>query len=221
MFFKCLVTHQWSRPVVHGQPPRARDGHSACIINDRMYIFGGYEEELDQFSHDVYALDMRSMTWSQVKTKVFALLIFYCCHSLVEEYFYMWCLYALSQGATPQRRDFHTATAIGHNMYIFGGRGGRIGFFYSQEDEIYCNQIMRLDTRSQTWHKLETTGECPVGRRSHSACNLFFISYISVVLLLIIVNVCMLILCFSSSWKPIVYFWWLQRSGKSSLCRSL
>ena len=38
------ATKKWHRPKVSGSPPGARDGHSACIINNRMYIFGGYEE---------------------------------------------------------------------------------------------------------------------------------------------------------------------------------
>ena len=38
------VTLEWSQPEVHGQLPGARDGHSACVINNVMYIFGGYED---------------------------------------------------------------------------------------------------------------------------------------------------------------------------------
>ena len=29
-----------------GKPPAARDGHTACVIGSRIYIFGGYEEEV-------------------------------------------------------------------------------------------------------------------------------------------------------------------------------
>ena len=36
----------WSKPKVQGKPPAARDGHSACVIESRIYIFGGYEEEV-------------------------------------------------------------------------------------------------------------------------------------------------------------------------------
>lgn len=135
------VTLQWSKPKTQGQAPGARDGHSSCVINSKMYIFGGYEEELDQFSQDVYVLDFKTMIWHHIKAK----------------------------GRPPRRRDFHSATAIGQYMYIFGGRGGRIGLFYSQDDEIYCNQIMCFDTINQTWNELKTTGPRPLGRRSHSA----------------------------------------------------
>lgn len=42
--FSTLDMFTWSRPTVHGVKPGARDGHSACVINNKMYIFGGYEE---------------------------------------------------------------------------------------------------------------------------------------------------------------------------------
>ena len=34
--------------AVTGQIPMARDGHSACVIDDDMYIYGGYVESAHQ-----------------------------------------------------------------------------------------------------------------------------------------------------------------------------
>jgi hypothetical protein len=40
-----LATRQWSLvPILGSLVPSARDGHSACIIHNRMYIFGGFED---------------------------------------------------------------------------------------------------------------------------------------------------------------------------------
>ncbi|TRZ01636.1 hypothetical protein DNTS_015964 [Danionella cerebrum] len=36
--------HRWFTPRISGTVPGARDGHSACILNKSMYIFGGYEQ---------------------------------------------------------------------------------------------------------------------------------------------------------------------------------
>ena len=47
-------TYQWSRPKITGNVPAPRDGHSSCVINDCMYIFGGYEETNYRFGLDVY-----------------------------------------------------------------------------------------------------------------------------------------------------------------------
>ena len=47
-------TYKWSRPSVTGDIPAARDGHSSCVIDNNMYIFGGYEETNFRFGLDVY-----------------------------------------------------------------------------------------------------------------------------------------------------------------------
>lgn len=133
-------THKWSQPAVVGVIPAARDGHSSCIIQHYMYIFGGYEEVADIFSQDVFRLNLYTMTWQYIVTK-----------------------------GTPARwRDFHSSSAIGSKMYIFGGRGDRQGQFHSR-DEVYCNRLVYLDTLTMTWVHPETKGPAPIGRRSHSA----------------------------------------------------
>lgn len=55
-------------------------------------------------------------------------------------------------------------------MYIFGGRSDSAGP-HSSESDYYPNEIVYLDTSTMTWHKPETKGELPIGRRSHSACK--------------------------------------------------
>lgn len=133
-------THTWSKPEVTGRIPGVRDGHSACIVGSHMYIFGGFEEEINQFSCDVHCLNLTSMCWSYVETTQ----------------------------TPPSYRDFHTATVLDNRMYVFGGRGDRHSPFHTQE-EIYCAQIVYLDLRTLEWHTPETSGDMPVGRRSHSA----------------------------------------------------
>ncbi|KAL3872612.1 hypothetical protein ACJMK2_035827 [Sinanodonta woodiana] len=133
-------SQSWSQPDVIGKIPGARDGHSACVIDCKMYIFGGYEEEIDRFSDDIYMLDFRTFTWSFVKTK----------------------------GGAARWRDFHTATGIDHKMCIFGGRSDQGGNLFTNH-EIYCNKIQIFDTQTSTWCEPPTTGIQPIGRRSHSA----------------------------------------------------
>jgi N-acetylneuraminic acid mutarotase len=123
-----------------GNQPGARDGHTACILDDNLYIFGGFEEVIDQFSCDVHCLNLKTMHWSYVQTF----------------------------GETPSYRDFHSATIINNRMYIFGGRGDIFGPYHSQE-EIYCPKIVYLDLKTHYWHHPTTTGKVPLGRRSHSA----------------------------------------------------
>ncbi|XP_039283897.1 kelch domain-containing protein 3 [Nilaparvata lugens] len=130
-------TCKWTQIESGGFIPSPRDGHSACVIKSKMYVFGGYDEVFDHYSDELYVLNFLTMTWSPVKT----------------------------EGKPPSFRDFHTATVVNDRMYIFGGRGDhRI-----TGAESYSQNMHFLDTISNCWHKPHTTGDIPVGRRSHSA----------------------------------------------------
>lgn len=136
-------TLKWSAPKTQGFVPGARDGHSACIIAENMYIFGGFENYLNQFSNDLHCLNLETMTWTFVVT----------------------------HGVPPSYRDFHTATPIGEDrIYVWGGRGDKHSPFHSQ-DGLYNSEIVYIDLKTNTWHMPKTTGNVPVGRRSHSACK--------------------------------------------------
>lgn len=137
-------TLSWSRPQVTGAIPGSRDGHSACVIDNCMYIFGGFVEEIHEFSCDVHALNFDTMEWRYIQTF----------------------------GVPPSFRDFHTAEHIHGRMYIFGGRGDKHSPYHSQE-EMYCPEIVYLDLKTKVWHRPSTTGKVPVGRRSHSMCKGF------------------------------------------------
>jgi hypothetical protein len=69
MFFY-TETLKWSSPNVYGKIPIPRDGHSACIIQNCMYIFGGFQEHPHQFSQHLYMLNLHTMVWSIIKTQV-------------------------------------------------------------------------------------------------------------------------------------------------------
>jgi len=131
----------WSKPEVSGSVPGARDGHSAVIIRHKMYIFGGYEEEIGLFSQDVYALDLNTLEWTFVP----------------------------AAGTPPFFRDFHTATVyLDRYMLIFGGRGDQHGPFHTRSEK-YCNVLVYFDCERQEWVRPKTMGCIPLGRRSHSA----------------------------------------------------
>ena len=89
-------TGTWSRPSVAGNIPPERDGHSACVINDSMYVFGGYEESHSRYGQEVYKLDLKEMVWYLV----------------------------MCSGEQPRYRDFHTATAIGDRQVTHNLRNG-------------------------------------------------------------------------------------------------
>jgi hypothetical protein len=40
------------------------DSHSAFMIDEVMYVYGGFKDKEAVYSNNIYALDMRSRTWS-------------------------------------------------------------------------------------------------------------------------------------------------------------
>lgn len=139
--------HCWTAPEVSGDIPLAKDGHAAIVWKNFMLIFGGYEEETDVFGRGIHALDLDTMRWS----------------------------YICTSGTEPPVRDFHTAVCIDDRMYLFGGRGteSRTGL-YLHDRETYNNELWYLDLNKMVWHKPQVGGDVPVGRRSHSACKLYW-----------------------------------------------
>ena len=99
-----------------------RDGHSACIIGNAMLIFGGYAENVAN-SPDVYKLDLCHFEWSLVRCS----------------------------DEPPLYRDFHTATAIGNRMYIFGGRSDNQ--FWQNQSEFYSDKLVYL-VRTYLFHRV-------------------------------------------------------------------
>lgn len=168
-------THKWSCPDVCGYIPAARqvsksncfknsnlklniltffsffficrDGHSACVVNDAMYVFGGYDDSV-QDDHErpvqVFRLCLKQFEWTLVRCR----------------------------GNLPLYRDFHTATAIGDKMFIFGGRSDSLNAAYNRLEEYYSDQLVYLDLSSNEWIEPNILGCRPRGRRSHSAVNL-------------------------------------------------
>ena len=134
------VTNTWSIVPINGDLiPPARDGHTAIVNGDFMYIFGGFEDSFQRFSQETYSFNFVTRTWQRLYTT----------------------------GELPQHRDFHTACVLNHNMYIFGGRSDEMGQFHSNSD-IYCSKIYSLNLKTHVWTQIKTTGNGPCGRRSHS-----------------------------------------------------
>ncbi|XP_077523931.1 kelch domain-containing protein 3-like [Amblyomma americanum] len=132
----------WLRPRTLGETPAAREGHSACVVGSRMYVFGGVEEDDVRLSQDVHVLDLDTMKW----------------HLLV------------TRGASPEWRSFHSAVAIGHCIYVWGGRrGSDAAPAHLPDDFAYSDRLAYLDTAKGVWVHPVTRGSTPLARCSHSS----------------------------------------------------
>ncbi|XP_022614115.1 uncharacterized protein LOC111231337 [Seriola dumerili] len=57
----------WYEPIVTGDKPSPRSGHSACVMQERkIYVFGGWDTPVCY--NDMYMLDLGLMEFSSVKT---------------------------------------------------------------------------------------------------------------------------------------------------------
>ncbi len=60
-----VATHTWSTVTTTGQAPEARAFHSATLVGDTLYIYGGKKEQT--IYKDMYELNLVEMKWSKPK----------------------------------------------------------------------------------------------------------------------------------------------------------
>jgi N-acetylneuraminic acid mutarotase len=54
-----FVGNNWKKlKTVNGNEIPKVDSHSACIINSKMYVFGGYLPEKAEYLRNMYCLDL-------------------------------------------------------------------------------------------------------------------------------------------------------------------
>ncbi|KAJ4831850.1 hypothetical protein Tsubulata_017516 [Turnera subulata] len=128
---------RWERLQLHQQGqetngPGKRWGHTCNSIKGGrfLYVFGGYGKDNCQ-TNQVHAFDTVNQTWSQPMIK----------------------------GTPPTPRDSHSCTAVGDNLFVFGGTDGMKPL----------SDLHILDTSSHTWISPTVRGEGPEAREGHSA----------------------------------------------------
>eukprot|EP01018_Ginkgo_biloba_P014162 Gb_08826 [translate_table: standard] len=90
-----LQQKTWTLPEYFGTPPSPRRGHTAAVIGNRMFVFGGYDGTR-HFS-DLHALDLQTMEWKCITT----------------------------QGESPTSRRHHSLISVGRQLILYGGYDGK------------------------------------------------------------------------------------------------
>uniref|UniRef100_A0AC35U208 Kelch motif family protein n=1 Tax=Rhabditophanes sp. KR3021 TaxID=114890 RepID=A0AC35U208_9BILA len=144
------ANNEWKVIRVSGRCPPARDGHTAVVWDDKMVVFGGFEELHQLFSQDVFIFDFKTCVWSELQ---------------------------ITNGSKPTHRDFHTSVILGDEMFVWGGRSDAMGLFHSGKD-LYFNNVHILNLRTAEWTVVYSGRNGPSGRRSHSAFSYNNIMYI-------------------------------------------
>jgi N-acetylneuraminic acid mutarotase len=60
LFVLDTTTRQWSRPALRGPSPAHRHGHTATMVENRLFVFGGMNRH-GRFN-DVHVLDLETLT---------------------------------------------------------------------------------------------------------------------------------------------------------------
>ncbi|XP_059640606.1 nitrile-specifier protein 5 isoform X2 [Cornus florida] len=124
-----------SRQVEGGQEvcgPGKRWGHTCNSVGGGklLYVFGGYGKDNCQ-TNQVHVFDTVKRTWSE----------------------------PIMKGTPPTPRDSHSCSAVGDNLFVFGGTDGMNPL----------KDLHILDTTSNTWISPSLRGDGPEAREGHSA----------------------------------------------------
>ncbi|ETL25050.1 hypothetical protein L916_21058, partial [Phytophthora nicotianae] len=130
-----MKTHRWSTPL--NCDTNTRTWHDAVYLSSKnlVLVFGGErnattEGELDILS-DIMVLDTECFLWYPPAI----------------------------QGSPPSARSGHTCTAVGNEVVVFGGSGGR-----NRQSSVHI-----LDSDDWNWKAVKVEGKPPSARTYHSA----------------------------------------------------
>ncbi|XP_056434851.1 host cell factor 2 [Gadus chalcogrammus] len=136
----------WSAPLTKGPRPLARSLHSANIIGNKMFIFGGwvpYSEPAKTkgaewiCTNSLHALNLDTMSWQDLSPEEPAQ-----GHPKPQDKPPQLELEESHPGG-PKPRAGHCSTAIGSRMYIWSGRDG---YRKSWSYQVCCKDLWYLET---------------------------------------------------------------------------
>ena len=123
-----IDTMTWSRPQISGNAPLPRSLHSATMISNRMFIFGGWvplvmedvatHEKEWKCTNNLACLNLESMAWEAPSMEVF-------------------------EDAIPRARAGHCAVSIHSRLWIWSGRDG---YRKAWNNQVCCKDLWYLET---------------------------------------------------------------------------
>eukprot|EP01064_Diplonema_japonicum_P021778 TRINITY_DN31342_c0_g1_i1.p1 TRINITY_DN31342_c0_g1~~TRINITY_DN31342_c0_g1_i1.p1 ORF type:complete len:512 (+),score=92.80 TRINITY_DN31342_c0_g1_i1:60-1538(+) len=89
----------WEHLKLQGGTPKPRHGHTACVVEQSMYVFGGMGSDdtvpdRKEYFNDLFKMDFEGMVWTQIH---------------------------FANGVPPSPRCFHSSFSHGGLLYVFGG----------------------------------------------------------------------------------------------------
>ncbi|KAH8547732.1 hypothetical protein BGW37DRAFT_509210 [Umbelopsis sp. PMI_123] len=131
----------WSRATTYGRgPSKCLRAHTATIIGELMYIFGGCD--IRNCFSTLFILDLDTLSWSKPRT----------------------------YGDSPPPCRAHSSTLVERDLDIPGKKSSSIYVFGGGDGPNYSNALYILDAETLTWTNPTTYGTPPSPRRAHTTC---------------------------------------------------
>jgi host cell factor len=125
-----LNTMNWFKPNTHGSSPLPRSLHSATIVRNRMFVFGGWvplvldelkngnNEKEWKCTNTLASLNLDSLTWEPLAIE-------------------------LLEDSIPRARAGHSAVQINNRLYVWSGRDG---YRKAWNNQVCCKDLWYLET---------------------------------------------------------------------------
>eukprot|EP01125_Pyxidicula_operculata_P011586 TRINITY_DN3797_c0_g1_i1.p1 TRINITY_DN3797_c0_g1~~TRINITY_DN3797_c0_g1_i1.p1 ORF type:complete len:385 (-),score=114.65 TRINITY_DN3797_c0_g1_i1:533-1687(-) len=137
----------WTLIEPRGNPPEKRCGHTASVIDGKLFVFGGrvkvklgdslFASSSVEYRNDLHCYDPATNEWLRYEPR----------------------------GIAPAGRAMHTATVVGRKIYIFGGANST----GTRDDSSGFCDLFELDVDTMTWTECETKSTPPLPCYGHSA----------------------------------------------------
>ncbi|KAL6039377.1 hypothetical protein STEG23_029037 [Scotinomys teguina] len=128
-----LETMSWSQPETKGTVPLPRSLHTASVIGNKMYVFGGWVphkgENTENSPHDCEWRCTSSFSYLNLDTAEWTTLV----SDSQED----------KKNSRPRPRAGHCAVAIGTRLYFWSGRDG---YKKALNSQVCCKDLWYLDT---------------------------------------------------------------------------
>ncbi|KAI9922094.1 hypothetical protein PsorP6_002705 [Peronosclerospora sorghi] len=175
-FYKGAVLLKWELVESRGNPPLWRWGHSFTkIAGDQVVVYDGTDDD-EQTLGDLHVFDTTRI--AEQLQQINLLLPFggernsstegeldiLSDTMLLDTESFSWYAPAI-QGSPPSARTGHTCTALGNEVVVFGGSGGR-----NRQSSVHILDCGKLGIKDDhIWKTVIVEGKVPSSRTYHSA----------------------------------------------------
>lgn len=157
-----IISKSWKIVQTYGEEPKARNGHSATLVDHNLYIIGGWLGSGGSASDEIYEFNLLTFTWKKIILEDYQSIG--ACNMHTADYYknkiivfrggngrcYLNDLFSIclgenkivknleTTGRAPTPRANHGSCLVNNILYIFGGWNGS-----NRLNDFYC---INLDT---------------------------------------------------------------------------